>query len=105
MLRDLSCERPNSKCNTRMQFKQSTINSEYLKHLYLLFSEFCGSSPLEMSRFDSRPNKMKRYFSIKFQTLSLPCFNIYREMFYNSLGVKIIPNNLEELLTARGLAY
>jgi hypothetical protein len=105
MLGDLSCERPSPRGNTRMQFKQSTKNKEYILHLYSLFSAFCGSSPLEMSKFDFRPNKLKRYFAIKFQTLCLPCFNIYREMFYNSLGVKIIPSNLGELLTARGLAY
>jgi LAGLIDADG DNA endonuclease family len=68
-----------------------------------------------MSKFDSRPDKMKEYGAIKFVTLSLPlvldcpkaraCFNIYRELFYNSEGKKIIPENLEELLTARGLAY
>jgi hypothetical protein len=105
MLGDLSCERPSPRSNTRMQFKQSTKNSEYITHLYSLFSVFCGSAPLVMSKFDSRPNKMKKYFAIKFQTLSLPCFNVYREMFYNSDGVKIIPSNLGELLTARGLAY
>ena len=105
MLGDLSCERPTPRSNTRMQFKQSTKNREYIAQLYLLFSEYCGSSPLVMSQFDSRPNKMKNYFAIKFQTLSLPCFNIFREMFYNSVGVKIIPANLGELLTARGLAY
>ena len=58
-----------------------------------------------MSKFDSRPDKMKEYGAIKFVTLSLPCFNIYRELFYNSEGLKILPENLEELLTARGLAY
>lgn len=84
MLGDLSCERPTPRSNSRMQFKQSTKNREYIAHLYLLFSEYCGSSPLVMSSFDSRPSKMKNYFAIKFQTLSLPCFNIYREMFYNS---------------------
>jgi hypothetical protein len=71
-----------------MQFKHSTINREYIAHLYLLFNEFCESSPLVMSKFDSRPNKMKIYSAIKFQTLSLPCFNVYREMFYNSEGEK-----------------
>jgi len=105
LLGDLGCERPSPRGNTRMQFKQSTKNREYIERLYFLFSEFCGSSPLEMSKFDSRHNKMKKYFAIKFQTLCLPCFNIYREMFYNSSGVKIIPSNLGELLTARGLAY
>ena len=48
---------------------------------------------------------MKTYHSVKFQTLSLPCFNKYRELFYNSDGIKIVPNNLESLLTEKGLAY
>lgn len=58
-----------------------------------------------MSRFDSRPNKNKEYTAKKFQTASLPCFNIYRELFYNSEGKKVLPENLAELLTAKGLAY
>ncbi len=58
-----------------------------------------------MSSFDSRPAKNKTYSSIKFQTLSLPCFNKYRELFYNSEGVKIIPSDLENLLTHVSLAY
>lgn len=37
--------------------------------------------------------------------MSLPCFNIYRELFYNLEGKKILPSNLEDLLTARGLAH
>jgi hypothetical protein len=48
---------------------------------------------------------MKEYSAIKFQRFSLNCFNKYRELFYNSEGVKIIPDNLENLLTAKGLAY
>lgn len=48
---------------------------------------------------------MKEYGAVKFNTLSLPCFNVFRELFYNSDGIKIIPSNLEDLLTARGLAY
>lgn len=40
--------------------------------------------------------------SMYFRTLAMPCLNYYHELFYN---VKIIPRNLEELLTARGLAY
>ena len=47
----------------------------------------------------------KEYKSIKFQTLSLPCFNYYREIFYNEEKIKIIPNNIDNLLTAKGLAY
>ena len=105
LLGDLSAERPNCNCNTRLQFKQSLINVKYLLHLYCLFKNFCGSQPLNMSKFDSRVNKNKIYFAIKFQTLSLPCFNIYKELFYNSNGKKILPVNIEQLLTPKGLAY
>jgi hypothetical protein len=104
-LGDLFAEKRNENCNTRLQFKQSTINKEYIDHLYKLFEEFCNSPPLIMSRFDRRPNKNKEYLAIKFQTASLACFNIYRELFYNSEGRKILPLNLGDLLTAKGLAY
>jgi len=43
----------------------------------------------------------------KFWTLSLPCFNKFRELFYDSAnaGVKFISNNLEDFITAKSLAY
>ncbi|KAG0122867.1 LAGLIDADG homing endonuclease type 2 [Tuber indicum] len=65
MLGDLSAEKPNKNCNTRLQFNQSIINKEYIYHLYQLFEELCNRPPL------------KEY-------TSLPCLNIYRELFYNS---------------------
>lgn len=105
MLGDLSAEKPSAKHNTRLQFRQSEINQDYVYHLYELFQEYCGSKPIHLSRFDSRPNKMETYHSIKFQTLSLKCFNRYKELFYNTEGIKIVPLNIEELLTAKGLAY
>ena len=80
-------------------------NKEYIYHLYDLFKEYCGSPPKHMSSFDARPNKMETYHSIKFQTLSLSCFNKYRNLFYREDGIKIIPINIEDLLTAKGLAY
>jgi len=103
LLGDLTAERPNTNCNTRLQFKQSLINKEYIYHMYNLFQVYCGTSPLNMSKFDSRVNKT--YYAIKFQTLSLPCFNIYIKLFYNSEGKKILPANIENLLTIKGLAY
>lgn len=36
--------------------------------------------------------------------MQLPCFNQYREFFYE-LNVKIVPVNIYELLTPRGLAF
>ena len=105
LLGDLSAEKPNNNCNTRLQFKQSLVNKQYIYHLYDLFKEFCGTEPLSMSKYDRRPKKNKTYNAIKFQTLSLPCFNIYKELFYNHEGRKVLPLNIDSLLTAKGLAY
>ena len=52
---------------------------------------------------DKRTNK--KYSSVSFATLSLPCFNYYRSIFYNSNNLKIVPLDIEKLLTPRGLAY
>lgn len=37
--------------------------------------------------------------SLYFRTLAMPCLNYFYELFYKD-GIKIIPRNLEELLTA-----
>jgi hypothetical protein len=42
MLGDLYAERKNLNSNTRLQFKQSNKNKDYIDHLYNLFKEFCG---------------------------------------------------------------
>jgi hypothetical protein len=36
--------------------------------------------------------------------MQLPCFNEFRELFYIA-GKKVIPNNIYELLTPKGLAF
>ena len=51
---------------------------------------------------DLRTNKI--YSSIQFKTLALPCLNYYKDLFYKD-GKKIIPTNINDLLTARALAY
>lgn len=42
--------------------------------------------------------------SLYFRTLAMPCLNYLHDLFYSN-SVKIVPKNLDELLTARGLAY
>ena len=59
MLGDLFAEKKNSNSNTRLQFKQSNENKEYIDHLYEVFKEYCGSKPKVISYFDSRPTKNK----------------------------------------------
>lgn len=45
------------------------------------------------------------YSSVQFATLSLPCFNYYKNLFYNSDNLKIVPSNIKNLFTPKGLAY
>ncbi len=43
--------------------------------------------------------------SVYFATLSLPCFNYYRNLFYNPQNIKIVPSYIHNILTPRRLAY
>jgi LAGLIDADG DNA endonuclease family len=38
-------------------------------------------------------------------TLSLPCFNYYKNLCYNPDKLKIVPSNIQDFLSPRGLAY
>ena len=65
MLGDLSAEKPSIKHNTRLQFRQSEINKEYIYHLYSLYKDFCKSKPKVNTYKDKRPGK-ELNISIKF---------------------------------------
>jgi hypothetical protein len=105
MLGDLHAEKRNPNSNTRLQFKQSIVNKPYIDHLYSMFKAYCSSEPKITSSRDNRPGKKEFNVSIKFWSQSLPCFNLFRELFYDASGLKYIPLNLEEMLTPGGLAY
>lgn len=104
MLGDGYLERIKSTHNTRLRLEQSYPEKEqYLNHLYLLFKSMVVMSPKIIER---KPDKRTglRYKSLYFWTLKFPCLNQYFDMFYKG-NMKIIPNNLDELLTPIGLAY
>jgi hypothetical protein len=105
MLGDLFAEKIKQNSNTRLQFKQSIKNKVYIDHLYSLFKEYCNSEPKVTSSIEKRPGKKEINVSIKFWTLNLPCFNKFREFFYNEDGKKFISSNLENKLTTKSLAY
>ena len=83
MLGDLFAEKRNPNSNTRLQFKQSIKNQVYVDHLFSMFKEYCNSEPKITSSYDNRPGKKEFNVSIKFWTQSLPCFNQFRELFYD----------------------
>ena len=92
MLGDLHAERKNLNSNTRLQFKQSDKNKDYIDHLYNLFKEFCGSAPKITTWFDNRPNRNKLYGSIKFSTFSLlhPTASTRTKYLWMSIGIDFL---------------
>ena len=77
-------------------------NKEYLFHLYEIFKDFVRTPPKErlQKRLITSEVKSTWYFS----TISHPDFEEYYKLFYKD-KIKIIPLNLKDLITVRGLAY
>lgn len=90
---------------TSFIFKQALSHKEYIYFLYEIFKKYCPSSPkINESLADPRTGKV--YYSISFTTYTLPCFNELYKLFYLSPSrKKIVPDNIEELLTPQSLAY
>jgi len=89
-------------------YGQSSLRKHHLNyfyHIFDLFKSFISKEFKVKSRsfVDNRTNNT--YSSVLFATLTLPCFNYYRNLFYNSQNKKIVPLNISQLLTPRGLAY
>lgn len=72
--------------------------------MFSFFKPFCTNNYTPQLRIfkDNRTNKV--YSAMSFTTMELPCFNVYKEMFY-VLNKKRVPYNIYELLTPRGLAF
>ena len=93
--------------NSRFIYGQSSLrlhHLNYFNHVFELFKPYLSKdfNPKKRSFTDKRSNK--KYSSVQFATLSLPCFNYYKELFYNE-NKKIVPSNIQNLLSPRGLAY
>ena len=104
LLGDAHLNRRSDTANSRLVYGQTTKHKEYFDLVYNIFKPFCVSDhkPYFNQSVDKRNNE--KYYSFHFATMQLPCFNLYREIFYN-LGNKIIPNDIYKLLTPRGLAF
>jgi len=94
--------------NSRFIYAQSSLRKHhlnYFNHIFDLFKPFLSKDfKVKPKSFtDKKTNNI--YSSVSFATLTLPCFKYYRNLFYNSQGKKIIPSNISQLLTPRGLAY
>jgi hypothetical protein len=97
-------ERNKSTHNTRLRIEQSfPEKKDYLYSLYELLKPLTTMEPTILTRNNKKRGLITR--SIYFRTLAIPCLNYYYyEIFYKDKK-KVIPNNLDKLLTARGLVY
>jgi len=103
ILGDGFLERGKSTHNTRIRIEQSyPEKSEYLKSLYKLLEPLTAMEPTILTRNNKKRGLITQ--SLYFRTLAMPCLNYYYDLFYKD-KIKVIPRNLDELLTARGLAY
>lgn len=104
MLGDGFLERVKSSYNTRLRVEQSyPEKEEYLLSLFEIFKPMVTNYPKIITRkADKRTGKV--YKSLAFKTSALNCLNEYHNLFYNN-KIKIVPKNIKEFLTARGLAY
>lgn len=89
--------------NTRLKIEQSYPEKDkYLRSLYKLLEPLTTMEPTILTRNNQKTGITTQ--SLYFRTLSMPCLNYYYDLFYYNKK-KIIPRNLDELLTARGLAF
>ena len=102
ILGDVYMRRSSAKANTRVVFRQGSINADYLLHLYSLYQKFVSTPPSVTSITDSATGKTRD--NLSFATLALPCFNQLYEQFYLN-GKKVVPANTADNLTQVGLAY
>lgn len=83
MLGDGHIVKRSSTANSRLVYAQTAVaHKEYFNYVYSLFKPFCANDYTVQSRI-VRDNRTKKIYSAtSFTTMQLPCFNIYREMFY-----------------------
>lgn len=99
LLGDAHIARRTATCNSRLMYAQTAVaHKEYFNHVLSIFLPFCVTSYTYQSSINIDKRTNKSYSSISFTTMQLPCFNEYRDLFYNK-NIKVVPDNIYDLLT------
>jgi len=96
ILGDLYISRKNSE-NALLKFEQSTVNKDYLEHLFNIFSYLCTESTVVRTR----DVKITNTSAVYFVTRQLAAITELHTLFYP----KVLPHNIGSLITAKSLAY
>ena len=86
--------------NYLFRFKQSLDKSGYVWFVFSYLAHYCSSLPY-LVRGERAGKETK---ALEFYTRALPCFTELSHLFYRK-GIKIIPENIYELLTPVALAH
>jgi hypothetical protein len=79
-------------------------HKEYFDYVFSFFVSLCVKDYMPQSKLVRDNRTKKLYSSTTFTTMQLPCFNEFKDMFYEA-NVKKVPSNIYDLLTPRGLAF
>lgn len=85
--------------NARLGFKQSSENFNYVWYVFTQLAHYCNGYPYSVSGVRNH----NKYFAVCLQTRSLSCLTELYTLFYPN-KIKIIPNNIYDLLTPIALA-
>jgi hypothetical protein len=105
LLGDAHIARRSATANSRLVYAQTAVaHKEYFNYVFSFFISFCAKNYIPQNR-ETLDNRNKQlYNAISFTTMQLPCFNVFRDLFYVS-NVKKVPDNIYDLLTPKGLAF
>lgn len=91
--------------NSRLVYAHTAFKHKAsFDYVHSFFTQFCVKDYTPQSRIIKDKTSKKIYNAISFTTMQLPCFNEFIKLFYLS-SVKIVPDNLYDLSTPKGLAF
>jgi len=92
--------------NARFMCVQSgkPAKREYFNFVLTLLITFCSANYTPYIKEWDENKQEKMYSSISLTTMQLPCFTVLRSLWYKET-IKIIPLNIQELLTPIALAH
>jgi hypothetical protein len=96
----LQLQPQNRSINACLRFKQSLAHSQYVWFVYNILSHYCSSYPF----LTTGTRAGVRFYGLEFFTRALPCLTEIHSLFYIN-KVKVIPENIYELLTPVALAH
>lgn len=108
LLSDGSLEKTGPTSTVRLSVMFGSLHSSYLLHLFNLFEPYTDSSVRTIDVYNKRTQT--HHTQVGFKTVSLPQFLVYHRMFYKlnentNKFTKVIPDNIEELITPVVLAH